>query len=459
MAYPSYFGPRAAASPYWNPYFETLPRAELDRLHLRRLQQLVRYAWTYSPFYRARLEAAGVGPDAIRSLDDYKQRMPIIDKTDFLVLQEERPPYGQTGAVPEEWIAHHCETSGTTGVPLRIPLTLYDTERYGEGWCYGWWAVGIRPGDSFYFAFNWGLFAGFWSAYWAVRRFGGKVVSGGGQTSEGHIRMIRRLRPTVLLATPTYVLYLAEVARGMGIDPASLGVRFIYTAGEPGPNAVPAMREQMERAWGARANELLGVAELHAYAPGCPTGEGVHVDESGTFAWVRDPATGREVAEGEVGETIVTSYTNLAQPLLNYRTHDLVRPYYACRCGRTGLFYQGVVLGRTDFMVCVRGTNVYQAAVENVLGRVAGLSSHYELVLTRERGLDQMTVRAEPQPEVPAAEYAALAARTARAIQEALKVRLAVTLVPPGTLPRYELKTRRIIDQRPKEVRYALERQ
>jgi phenylacetate-CoA ligase len=110
-------------------------------------------------------------------------------------------------------------------------------------------------------------------------------------------------------------------------------------------------------------------------------------------------------------------------------------------------------------MVCVRGTNVYQAAVENVLGRVPGLSSHYELVLTRERGLDQMTVRAEPQPEVPEAEYAALAARTVRAIQEALKVRLAVTLVPPGTLPRYELKTRRIVDQRPKEVRYALERQ
>jgi phenylacetate-CoA ligase len=144
---------------------------------------------------------------------------------------------------------------------------------------------------------------------------------------------------------------------------------------------------------------------------------------------------------------------------VQYRTHDLVQPYYSCECGRTGLLLKGVVLGRTDFMVCVRGTNVYQAAVENVLGGVAGLSSHYELVLTREHGLDQMTVRAEPVADCPADRYDALAEEASLAIRNYLKVRLDVALVAPGTLPRYELKTRRIVDQRPKEVRYALERQ
>jgi len=176
------------------------------------------------------------------------------------------------------------------------------------------------------------------------------------------------------------------------------------------------------------------------------------------FSWVRDPETGEEVPEGGVGENILTSFTNNAQPLLNYRTHDLVRPYGSCECGRTWTFFRGVVLGRTDFMVTIRGTNVYQSAVENVLGGIPGLSSHYELILTREKGLDQMTVRAEPLADYPPDDYPALGATAARCIRDAIRVRLDVAVLPPGTLPRYELKTRRIVDQRPREVRYALER-
>lgn len=458
MAAPPYFTARAANSPYWNPYLETLPRDQLDALHLRKLQLLVQHAYDNSAFYRRRFDEAGLYPADIRSLDDYKRKVPLTDKSDFIHLQDARPPYGDTGAVPEEYISHHCETSGTTGSPLRIPFTSYDTERYGEGWCYGWWGLGIRPHDSFYFAFNWGLFTGFWSAYWGLRRFGAKLVSGGGQTSEGHVRLMQRLRPTVLVATPTYALHLAEVARELGIDPSGFGLKYTYHAGEPGPNAVPAMRQALETSWGARAGELLGLGEQHAFAPGCPTGAGVHVDESTMFSWVRDPQTGEEVPEGEVGENILTSFTNNAQPLLNYRTHDLVRPYGSCACGRTWTFLRGVVLGRTDFMVTIRGTNVYQSAVENVLGGIPGLSSHYELILTREKGLDQMTVRAEPLGDYPPDDYAALGATAARRIRETLKVRLDVALLPPGTLPRYELKTRRIVDQRPREVRYALER-
>jgi phenylacetate-CoA ligase len=159
-----------------------------------------------------------------------------------------------------------------------------------------------------------------------------------------------------------------------------------------------------------------------------------------------------------VGENIVTTYVNNAQPLINYRTHDLVQRHQQCSCGRTWALFKGAVLGRTDFMVTVRGTNVYQSAVENVLGLVENASSHYELVLTRASGQDRMCVRVEPMAEFPEGRWAELGRDIDERIHNALKVRLEIQVLPPGTLPRYDLKTRRIIDQRPKEVRRVLER-
>jgi phenylacetate-CoA ligase len=454
----NFWNPRTTNSPYWNPYMETLPREKLDALHLKRLKSLLRYAYDNSPFYRRKFQEAEVTPEDIHTLEDFKRKVPITDKSDFLQLQEEKPHYGQTGAMPEEYLAHHCETSGTTGIPLRIPYTMYDTERYGESWAYGFWALGIRPTDSFYFAFNWGLFAGFWSAYWGVRRLGGKVYSGGGQTSEGHIRLIQHLKPSVLICTPTYALHLAEVAREMGVDPAGLSVKYTYHAGEPGPCALPAVRAQLEEFWGATSGELYGLAEVGGLAPGCPTREGVHMDEVNHFSWSRDPETGEEVPEGKIGENIVTTYVNNAQPLINYRTHDLVERHFSCECGRTWPLLRGVVLGRSDFMVTIRGTNVYQSAVENILGTIPGVSSHYQMILTREKGMDRMLVQVEPTRDFPLEGYAELTKRIEETIRQALKVRLETEVVPVDSLPRYELKTKRIIDQRPKEVRRALDR-
>ena len=183
---------------------------------------------------------------------------------------------------------------------------------------------GFRPSDSFYFAFSWGNFAGFWSAYWGARRLGCRVLSGGGLDTKGHIQAILRMRPTVLISTPTFALRMAAVAAEMGIDLSQSSIKYTYHAGEPGPTALPAMRAQLEQAWGAKAGELLGIAEVDAMAPGCPEGDGVHVNEMNVFSWSMDPESGAEAGEGEIGENIVTSYANTAQPLLNYRTHDLV---------------------------------------------------------------------------------------------------------------------------------------
>lgn len=445
-------------SPFWNRLTETMPRAQLDKLHLQRVQALAHYAYENTPFYRKKFDNAGLKPSDIRSLDDLKRKVPITDKSEIIELQQQRPPYGDTLALPMDFVAHHCETSGTTGLPLAIPYSTYDSVRYGESWVYGFWGLGIRPLDTLYFAFGWGNFAGFWSAYWGARRLGCRVISGGGLDTKGHIEAILRMKPTVLISTPTFALRIAAVAAEMGVDLSKSSIKFTYHAGEPGPTALPGMRDQIEKAWGAKAGELLGIAEVDAMAPGCPLGDGVHVNEMNLYSWSMDPTSQDEVPDGEIGENIVTGYGNTAQPLLNYRTHDLVRRRSTCACGRTWSKLEGSVLGRTDFMVTVRGTNVYQTAVENILNEVEGISMHYELVLTHEEGNDAMTVRFEPEAAIDPASWQQLASNAGDRIHKALHVRLKVVPVAPKSLPRFELKTKRIIDQRPKELRRALDR-
>ena len=452
------FTPAAKRSRYWNRYMETLPRAKLDALHLRKLQLLLHYAYEHSAFYRATFDKAGLKPGDVRSLDDFKRKVPFTDKKDFVHLQQQRPPYGDTLAAPFELLAHHCETSGTTGVPLAIPYTMYDTERYGESWCYAFWALGIRPEDTVYFAFNWGNFAGLWSTYWGVRRFGARVISGGGADTKGHIANILRMKPTVLCATPTYALRIAQAAQEMGHDMRTSSVKFVVGGGEPGPFALPALRQALDEAWDARSCDQMGIAEIDAFGVGDAGRNGVLVNEMNVFCWSIDPDTMREVPDGEVGENIVTSYVNSAQPLINYRTHDLVRRIPGGADGRTWTRFEGVILGRTDFMITVRGTNVYPTAVENLIGEVKGVSSHYQMILSKEGALDRMEIEFEPVKGIGEAEWPALAGKLARHIHDALKVRIDCRAVPVESLPRYELKTKRIVDKRPKELRRALDK-
>lgn len=449
---------RARDARYWNSFTETMPRDQLDELHLGKLQKLVRYVYDYSPFYRQRFDEIGLKPEHIASLDDYKRLVPITDKADFIHIQQEKPPYGDTLALPMEMISHHVETSGSTGLPLAVPYSAYDTERVGESWTYGFWGHGIRPEDSLYFAFNWGNFAGFWSCYFGARRMGCRVISGGGADSKGHIANILRLKPTVLISTPTFALRLAQVAEDMGVDLRDSSIKYTYHAGEPGPFALPAMKQQIDDAWGADSGELLGIAEIEAFGPGCPNRDGIHVNEMAVYSWSMDPETGAEVPDGDIGENVITSYTYSAQPLLNYRSHDLVRRTTGCSCGRTWDKFDGVVLGRTDFMVTVRGTNVYQTAVENILGEFEGVSPYYQLVLDHVDGNDRMRVEFEPERHITEEDFYDLAGRLGKRIHEALHVRLDITPVAPDSLPRYDLKTKRIIDNRPRELRRKLDR-
>ena len=436
------------ASRYWNEYTETMPRERLQSLHLTRVQRMVEYAYRRVPFYRRLYDRAGFKPEDIRSLEDFDRLVPVIDKQDLVEAQQTNPPWGDAVALPEDFHLFRFQTSGSTGVPMAIPVSYYSSHHYGEQWVYGFWAVGIRPHDSFYFAFTWGTFIGFWSAYWGVRRLGATVHSGGGVNTEMRLRQIVDLKPTVLVCTPTYALAMAEKARELGIDLAKTSIRFTYHAGEPGGN-VPTTRRAIEEAWGAKAYELYGIGEVGAIAPGCPHQLGVHLAEDQAYATVIDPNTGRVVGDGEVGENLVTSYVQFAQPVIKYRTHDLVRAVRTpCACGRTWLLYEGGVLGRSDHMIIIKGTNVYPTAVEALLGEVAGVSPHYEIHVARGPGGDEIRVKVEALPEVAAGSYDELRRRVEALLYERIMVRIGVEIQAPGDLPRYELKAKRFFDHR-----------
>ena len=444
----SILGRKSLASRYWNEYTETMPRERLDALHFMRLKKTLAYAYERVPFYRQLYQKAGFSPDDIRSLDDFNTIVPAIDKQDLLQAQQVRPPWGEAAALPEDCHLYRFQTSGTTGVPMVIPVSYYSSHHYGEQWAYGFWAVGVRPHDSFYFAFNWGTFIGFWSAYWGVRRLGATVYPGGGVSTEMRLKQILEWKPTVLLSTPTYALTMAEKAKELGIDLAQTSIKWTYHAGEPGAN-VPTTRRAIEEAWGAKAYENYGIGEVGAIAPGCPLQIGVHLAEDQAYATVVDPETGRPVGEGEVGENVVTSYIQFSQPIIKYRTHDLVRVVRKrCECGRTWMLFEGGVLGRTDHMIIIKGTNVYPTAVEALLGDIPGLALHYELHVVRDLAGDELTVKVEARPDVPTGRYGELKREAERHLHERILVRIAVEIQPPGSLPRYELKARRVFDHR-----------
>ncbi|TDA67008.1 MAG: phenylacetate--CoA ligase family protein [Clostridia bacterium] len=447
MALAPYYSVPSLKSSYWNGRVETMPREELDALHLRRVQAMIRYTYENIPMYKELYGEANTCPEDIQTLQDYIDRVPTIDKRDVVTFQQLRPPFGDT-VVPgsEDYMTLRYTTSGSTGIPLQEVGFYTDPLNM---WTWGWWAWGIRPKDIFYFAFPFGTFMGFWSAYFDALVFGAQVITGGGVDTKTRIKQIVELEPTVLISTPTYALHMAEVAREMGIDPAKSSIKFVSTAGEPGP-AVPSIRRALEEAWGATAIDMYGISETWtAHSLHCPVRlNGIHLNENICYPLVVDE-NGRPVPEGEVGELVLTSYSAVLTPYVKYRTHDLVRWYKGvCDCGRTWVYLDGGVLGRTDNMIVVKGTNVYPTAVQNVLAADADVSENLEIHITSEGLGDQVQIKVEARPQVGGESYTRLGQKLEEALREKIGVRLPVEVLAPGTLPRYEMKAKRVFDHR-----------
>ncbi len=429
-----------------------MPRDELEALQLLRLARMVGWAYNRSPFWRRKLEAASVTPDAIRNLDDIR-RLPFLTKGELIAEQEARPPYGDLlTASADVGVAYH-HTSGTTGkTPFRVVESARDWAWGGNAWARALYAFGVRSTDIVYLPFGYGPFIGFWGAHYAIQRIGATTVAGGNLTSEARIKQIIDVGATAIVATPSYAIRMGQVAADMGIDLArDTRVELSLHAGEPG-GSIPATKELIASAWGTRAGDFLGMTEtagITAFECSDMCG-GLHISEDYFLEEILDPITGERVPLGEVGERVCTAFGIGLIPILRYRTGDLVRrvPAGECACGRTFEIYQGGVLGRADDMRVIRGVNVYPSAIEGVVRRYPEIRE-FRIVLKRVRSIDEITVELEPNTGVEEGLAEKLLTRVTTDLSDAHEgLRFGVQLVPGGTLPVFELKARRLVDNR-----------
>ncbi|MGB5157210.1 MAG: AMP-binding protein [Desulfobacterales bacterium] len=438
---------KATESPYWNEYMETMPREKLDQLHLRRLQRLIKYAYENIPMYQELYDKAHVKPEDIKMLDDYVEKIPSIDKPDILRYQAANPPFG--GSIvrdSDEYLTFFFQTSGTTGTPMKE--IGYYRDMLSTGWVFKWWAHGIRPADIFYFAFPFGTFMAFWCAYYDAVAMGAQVITSGGMTTEQRVRQILELKPTVLVATPTYAMRIAEMAREMGVDIAHSSIKYITSAGEAG-YVLPTVRDAVEKAWGAKALDLYGISDLWGSTSWhCPVHpDRLHLTETIAYPLVLDKE-GKLVPDGGIGEWTLTNYSTV-MPLIKYRTHDTVEWHKeTCECGRTWTWLRGGVLGRTDQMVTIKGTNVFPSAIQGIIGGIDGLTENLEIHILTGEGGDEIDIKVEAALDVSAEKYEVLKKRLRGELQFRIGVKMKVDLLLPKTLPRYEVKAKRVFDHR-----------
>lgn len=438
---------------YWSPATERMPREALVSLQLRKLRTLLSWAIERSPFWERKLGAANVRPEQIETLEDLR-RLPFLTKDEILADQAASPPYGTAiTCSPELAVAYH-HTSGTTGkTPLRVFETRRDWDWGADAWARALYAFGLRRADIVYFPFGYGPFIGFWGAHYAVQKIGALAVAGGNLPSEHRLRQIVDSRATAVVATPSYAIRMAAIAEQLGIDLATeTKVELLIHAGEPGAS-IPATKALLEQKWGAHAGDFAGMTEtagISAFECSAKSG-GIHIAEDHFIEEVIDPATGEPVPLGEAGERITTALGIGSLPIIRYRTHDLVQrvPASECPCGRGFELYRGGILGRTDDMRIVRGTNVHPSAVEGVVRRFPEIRE-FRIVISGEERQDEIAVELEPLPGVAAPTCQQLAERIAHELAYAHEgLRFTTRLMEPDTLPTFELKARRLVDDRP----------
>ncbi len=440
-----------SVSPYWNPKTETLPREQLRALQGHRLHQAVRRAYQTSAFHRRLFDEAGVAPDDIRSVDDIV-RLPFTTRDAWMDNQAAHAPFGEMAAVAPEGAIRYHTTSGTSGrTPLRVLDTRTDWKWVAEMWCYGFHGFGVRPSDRVFFAFSYGTFIGFWGAHYGTEKMGCLVLPSGNMNTANRVQLIDEMNATVVCATPTYALRLGQEAEVMGIDLPGGSVKRLILSGEPA-GSIPASKRLVEDQWGAKAADTAGMTEIGTIMmfecerqPG-----GTHIIEDHFIEEVIDPVSGEPVGYGEQGERVVTSFGRTAIPLIRYRSRDLVMkvPHTNCSCGRTFDIYDGGIRGRVDDMLLVRGTNVYPRAIEAIVREYPAVDEFQIYLWTRDGIRDEIAVRCEVRSGFDD-QWATVAKRLQADLShniEGLGVR--VEKAEAGSLPRFELKAKRVLDER-----------
>jgi phenylacetate-CoA ligase len=428
----------------WNPEYECMDREALAELQLRRLQTTVAWVHERVPFYRAQLDAAGIRPKDIRSLDDVRH-LPFTDKAAL----RDTYPFGMF-AVDLEHVVRVHSSSGTTGKPIVVGYTKGDLNTWTECTARVAAAAGITSADRVQMAFLYGMFTGGWGMHYGIERIGATVIPAGSGNTERHIMMMQDFGTTALVGTPSYALYLAEVGERMGVDFSAMPLRVGLFGGEPSGER---MRDEIERRLGIRATDNYGLSEV--MGPGvsgeCECQCGLHLQEDHFICEIVDPLTGEPLPAGQEGELVITTISKEAFPVLRYRTHDLtVINTEPCVCGRT-LARMRKVRHRTDDMLIIRGVNVFPSQVEDVLLRIEGIEPHYLIVIDRVQGMDSLEIRIEVAEEIFSdimADMVAFTRRVSDRLNAVLGLSAKVTLVEPGTIERSVGKAQHVSDLR-----------
>ncbi len=429
----------------WNEEFETLPREALEALQLKRLKALVERVYATVPYYRQKMDSAGVRPDDIRTLDDLK-RLPFTTKDDL----RENYPFGLF-AVPLERVIRIHASSGTTGKPTVVGYTRRDIDTWAELMARTLASGGTRQGDVVHNAYGYGLFTGGLGAHYGAEKLGATVIPMSGGNTKRQIMIMQDFGSTVLLCTPSYALNLAEVMEEEGVDPSTLKLRVGLFGAEPWSEK---MREEIEKKLRISALDIYGLSEVigPGVASECIEGKhGLHIFEDHFIPEIIDPDTGEVLPCGETGELVFTTLTKEAFPVIRYRTRDITRLIQEpCVCGRTFIRMERVS-GRTDDMLIIRGVNVFPSQIEHVLMSVEGVEPHYQIIVDREGALDVMEVQVEVDERIFSDEVKkleTLSRRIERDIKEMLGISCRVKLVEPKTIQRSEGKAKRVIDRR-----------
>lgn len=430
----------------WNPENECMSKETMESLQFARLKNLVEHVYNTVPFYKEKLDAAGVKPSDIKCLADIS-KLPFTTKADL----RETYPYGLL-AVPQSEIVEIHMSSGTTGTPVVGAYTSKDLDDWAEGMARTLSAAGATRNSTIQNAYGYGLFTGGMGVHHGSRKLGATVIPISSGNTQKQLMLMRDFKSNLFTCTPSYAMYMAEQAKEMGVDVKALSLKAACLGAEPWSEG---MRNEIEKAWGIKAYDIYGLTEITG--PGvafeCEAQYGMHVNEDLWYPEIIDPETEQPVPDGEKGELVFTTITKEGTPLIRYRTRDItfIIPE-KCSCGRTTRRIHRL-FGRTDDMLIIRGVNVFPSQIENALVQIQGVEPNYQIIVDRnpDTHLDEAELQVEVSPEHFSDEtknMEALRNKISEVMKSKLGILLKIKLVEPKSIERSIGKAKRVIDNR-----------
>ena len=431
---------------YWDEEIETLPRAEIDKLQVKELKEILEFSYTNSVYYKEAFDTAGVKPQDFQTLSDIT-KFPFVNKQTERERQLKSPILGDMIAVSEDDVVFVSSSSGSTGVPTLSPFTKQDFEEWQNVESRLFYAAGMRKSDRYVHALNFSQFVGGPDVIGA-QNLGALCIWAGTVSSERLLFILKEFQPTMIWTTPSYAWALGEAALKLGIDPAKdLAINKIIVAGEAG-GSIKATRDAIEKLWGAKLFDFFGISDIFGACAGmCEAKNGLHVAEDHLLIEVLDLETGKPVPDGERGEIILTTLRKKARPMIRFRTGDIgTVDRSQCTCGRTHARIN--IAGRIDDMFIVSGVNVFPSDIEFVIRGIAGITGEYVIHLSEENFTTRYIVKIEKTIDNEETDE-----EIKSKVSKALKTRLGVkpkdvVVLKEGTIPRATHKAKRLIDER-----------